>query len=65
MGYDMGGYYGPYGYGTPPPWRENVSVSIKVYPCDRGTGKPIGYHEFAASDSGVVVCRYCGQRPKN
>lgn len=68
-------YYGPYGWGTPPPWQDtgdsSVTVStgesanITVFPCDRATGTPVGYHEFAAGAGGVVICRYCGQAPKN
>jgi len=31
-----------------------------IYPCDRGTGTPVGYHKFGAS-GGVAVCEYCGK----
>lgn len=34
-----------------------------VYPCDRGTGHPMGYHHFEANPNGIVVCRYCGRKP--
>lgn len=32
-----------------------------VYPCDRGTGSPQGWHHYQASQSGAVVCVYCGK----
>lgn len=35
-----------------------------LYPCDRGTGTPMGYHHFVASPLGVVVCTLCGATPK-
>ena len=36
------------------------------YPCDRGISDNVigrGWHHFEASPNGVVVCRYCGQKP--
>lgn len=36
-----------------------------AYPCDRGTGMPMGYHHFEASPNGVVVCRYCGCKTRS
>jgi hypothetical protein len=45
----------------------NINVSTgtgtTLYPCDRGTGTPLGFHHFEASPNGVVVCRYCGRKP--
>jgi hypothetical protein len=38
------------------------STQAIVYPCDRGTGYPLGYHHFQASPNGIVVCIYCGER---
>ena len=33
-----------------------------VYPCDAGTGWPMGYHSYTVTDFGVV-CSLCGHRP--
>ena len=30
------------------------------YPCDRGTGIPMGYHDYHAAPGGAPVCRLCG-----
>lgn len=39
------------------------STSTRPYPCDMGTGQPLGYHHFQASPSGIVVCMKCGKKP--
>jgi len=39
-----------------------MDIKTNLYPCDRGTGRLIGYHHFEASPNGVVVCRYCGKK---
>lgn len=58
-------YYGPGGYGVPP-YSDgkdySTSSGITVYPCDRGTGSPVGYHKFSGT-GGIVVCEYCGKGP--
>lgn len=36
--------------------------NITVYPCDKGTGYPSGYHYFQANSNGIVVCVLCGKR---
>lgn len=38
------------------------AVSSLIYPCDRSTGLPVGYHKFNATHVGVV-CEYCGSYP--
>ncbi len=37
-------------------------MSFTIYPCDRGTGTPQGWHNFIPS-AWIVVCSYCGKRP--
>ena len=32
-----------------------------VYPCDRGTGTPQGWHHYHVSE-GVILCMYCGKK---
>lgn len=40
-----------------------MSVGFGSFPCDRGTGYPVGYHNFVANDVGIVVCSWCGHSP--
>lgn len=42
----------------------SVGTSTSVYPCDRATDMPVGYHHFESSPNGVVVCRFCGKKPR-
>lgn len=37
-------------------------MNMMMYPCDKGTGTPVGYHKFNATHVGVV-CEYCGSYP--
>jgi hypothetical protein len=39
-----------------------TSNQTTLYPCDRGTGTPLGYHNYAASANGIVVCTWCGRK---
>jgi hypothetical protein len=32
-----------------------------IYPCDAGTGWPMGYHRYAVTEFGVC-CSLCGKR---
>lgn len=41
-----------------------MDIRTNIYPCDRGTGRPTGYHHYEASPNGIVVCRYCGRRAR-
>lgn len=34
-----------------------------LYPCDKGTGRPSGYHHFVAGPHGTV-CTLCGKAPR-
>lgn len=36
-------------------------ANTTAYPCDRGTGTPIGWHNYQAGPNGVC-CTYCGHR---
>lgn len=45
---------------TTSPGSSSSAIPI-LYPCDRGTGVPIGWHFFVTSIGGVPVCAYCGQ----
>ncbi len=40
------------------------ALKTAIYPCDKGTNTPIGYHYFKGNNSGFVCCIYCGARPK-
>lgn len=40
------------------------SINTKFYPCDKGTGTPLGYHHFQANSNGFVTCTLCGARPR-
>lgn len=44
---------------TQPPHRPSVTGPV-LYPCNRGTSTPMGYHHYEAAPTGVVFCRYCG-----
>ena len=37
---------------------------LTVYPCDKGTGTPLGYHHFQANAQGIAVCVFCGKGAK-
>jgi hypothetical protein len=39
-----------------------MTIGDYIYPCDAGTGRPMGYHNFTATPGGVV-CSLCGQVP--
>lgn len=39
------------------------NAAITLYPCDRGTGIPTGYHSFQANPLGIICCVYCGVKP--
>lgn len=40
-----------------------MSVETNLYPCDRGTGMPTGWHHFQAfPDVDLIVCVFCGKR---
>lgn len=51
---------------VPPPNPPTVTIrpTAQPYPCDRGTGRPVGYHHFQTSPSGVTACTFCGKRPE-
>lgn len=36
--------------------------NILIYPCTAGTGRPVGFHNFVATQGGVV-CSLCGLLP--
>lgn len=41
-----------------------MAINDYAYPCDKGTGIPLGYHHFQGGASGnKVVCIYCGKSP--
>jgi hypothetical protein len=40
------------------------STAPIIYPCDRGTGTPMGYHRYEAGSEGVVFCIHCGKRAR-
>jgi len=40
------------------------SSNLTVYPCDKGTGTPLGYHNFQANVNGYTVCTLCGKKPR-
>ena len=40
-----------------------TSFTVVPYPCDRGTGTPMGWHSFTGTPEGMVVCTYCGRQP--
>lgn len=48
----------------PIPWNSAQSGCeyILAYPCDRGTGKPLGWHKFRYTE-GNTVCEHCGRSP--
>ena len=44
----------------------STDTTFHVYPCDRGTGAPIGYHHFQISPGTKhPVCVFCGKVAPN
>ncbi|CAB4215022.1 hypothetical protein UFOVP1616_34 [uncultured Caudovirales phage] len=38
-------------------------TTAMMYPCDRGTGMPSGWHNFEGKN-GIICCTWCGAVPK-
>ena len=48
---------------APKPPTVTIGGASHVYPCDRGTGSPQGWHYYQAAPTvGLVVCVFCGKR---
>ena len=44
----------------------STNATFHAYPCDRGTGAPIGYHHFQISPGTKhPVCVFCGKVAPN
>ena len=42
--------------------QSHFTPTTQVWPCDRGTGWPVGYHHFQLSPGATVaVCVFCGK----
>jgi hypothetical protein len=48
---------------VPTPISVSYGTASMIYPCNAGTGWPMGYHHFEANAQGVVVCTLCGKKP--
>jgi ribosomal protein S5 len=42
--------------------RMTSGTKVPLYPCDAGTGVPVGNHEFYALPGGVPTCKRCGKQ---
>lgn len=44
----------------------STTATFHVYPCDRGTGTPLGYHHFQLTPGArFPVCIFCGKVTPN